>query len=161
MPPGIIPGVTCERNTTLWGHRPRWLCRARWAAAGRGGRAAGRLPPAPGPGRAPHLAQLLTRGPVLGSLAQVLHALVLGQEILLLGIHLVTVPLVEQFAVGAEGGTRGWPLGWAGAGGPPESQTPPHPGVAPPWRKRVQPGPRLLTVRKLKKWGFKKSCVSW
>lgn len=121
----------------------------------------GACPPPRGPAAPPHLAQLLTRGPVLGSLAQVLHALVLGQEILLLGIHLVTVPLVEQFAVGAEGGTRGWPLGWAGAGGPPESQTPPHPGVAPPWQKRVQPGPRLLTVRKLKKWGFKKSCVSW
>lgn len=50
----------------------------------------------------PHLPQLLARCLVLGSLTQVLHTLVLGQEILL-GVHFVTVPLVEQFAEGDAG----------------------------------------------------------
>lgn len=48
----------------------------------------------------PHLPQLLARGLVLSSLTQVLHTLMLGQEVLLLGIHFVTLPLVEQFAEG-------------------------------------------------------------
>lgn len=53
-----------------------------------------------GCGPPPHLAQLLACCLVLGALTQVLHALVLGQEVLLLGIHSVTLPLVEQFAEG-------------------------------------------------------------
>lgn len=56
-----------------------------------------------GCGPAPHLPQLLASCLVLGALAQVLHALVLGQEVLLLGIHFVTISLVEQFAEGDEG----------------------------------------------------------
>lgn len=65
-----------------------------------------------GCGPAPHLPQLLTSCLVLGTLAQVLHALVLGQEVLLLSIHFVTVSLVEQFAEGDEGLVElGEPLG--------------------------------------------------
>ena len=51
----------------------------------------------------PHLPQLFACCLVLSSLTQVLHALVLGQEVLLLGIHFVTLPLVEQFAEGDAG----------------------------------------------------------
>ena len=60
----------------------------------------GTTPSPRAPADHPHLPQLLTRGLVLGPLTQVFHALVLGQEVLLRGLHLVTVPLVEQFAVG-------------------------------------------------------------
>lgn len=60
----------------------------------------GTLPSPRAPAEHPHLPQLLTRGLVLGPLTQVFHTLVLGQEVLLRGIHLITVPLVEQFAVG-------------------------------------------------------------
>lgn len=92
----------------------------------------------------PHLSQLLARGLVLGPLAQVLHALVLGQEVLL-GVRLVAVPLVEQLAVGQRAGRR---VASALEGR-----------VACPWgwcqRQRAGPAwPRLLTILRLKKWGF-------
>lgn len=47
---------------------------------------------------APHLAQLLAGCLELSTLAKVLHALVLGKEILLLGLSLVPNPLVKQLA---------------------------------------------------------------
>lgn len=65
----------------------------------------GHLSPAPELSPPPHLSQLLARGLVLGPLAQVFHALVLGQEVLL-GVRLVTVPLVKQLAVGQRTGPR-------------------------------------------------------
>lgn len=61
------------------------------------------------PGRArrirssPHLPQLLACCLVLSPLTQVLHTLILGQEVLLLGVHFVTLSLVEQFAEGDAG----------------------------------------------------------
>lgn len=54
-------------------------------------------------GPSPHLPQLLACCLVLSALTQILHALVLGQEVLLLGVHFVTIPLVEQFAEGDVG----------------------------------------------------------
>lgn len=68
-----------------------------------GGPLRGKEGPCPQPqhsAKQPHLPQLFTRRLVLGALTQVLDALVLGQEVLLLGIHLIAVPLVQQFAVG-------------------------------------------------------------
>ena len=108
--------------------------------------------PAQGPAEHPHLAQLLTRRLVLGALTQVFHALVLGQEVLLLGIHLVTVPLMEQFAVGRRAST-GLAPGSGGGRGLPERWPPPGPGVVSPGRRWV----KSSRCHRLKKWGLYKN----
>lgn len=94
-----------------------------------------------GKGALSYLSQLLTRGLVFRTLAQVFHALVLGQEVLLLAIHLVIVPLVEQFAVGQRVGHRaGLSALQQHVACLPGGRPTLIPGVASPWRTQIPPG---------------------
>lgn len=85
-------GITRQQRATRWealallAQRLSEPRRSGLAAVRRGSRWEGREPS--------YLSQLLTRRLVLSALTQVLHTLVLGQKVLLLGVHLVIVSLV-------------------------------------------------------------------